>query len=192
MTLVFATHNLNKLKEVQALIPKGIILKSLTEIGCTEEIIENAPTIEGNAILKANYVFKKYGLPCFADDTGLIVDALNGAPGVYSARYAGDQKNSEDNINKLLIELASKQERTARFKTVIAFAKDGKTLTFEGICEGEITKERQGTGGFGYDPVFRPIGYNSTFAQMAMALKGKISHRGLALNQFLEHLKSES
>lgn len=186
--LVFATHNHNKLREVQALIPQEITLKSLTDIGCTEEIIEDAPTIEGNAILKANYVFKKYGLPCFADDTGLIVDALNGAPGVYSARYAGDQKNSEDNINKLLIELALKQERTARFKTVIAFAKAGKTLTFEGICEGEITKERQGTGGFGYDPVFKPEGYECTFAEMTTTLKGKISHRGKAINQFIDFL----
>lgn len=186
--LVFATHNHNKLKEVEALMPKNIILKSLIDIGCTEEIIEDAPSIEGNALLKANYVSQKYGIPCFADDTGLIVDALDGAPGVFSARYAGEQKNSDDNINKLLIELALKNKRKARFKTVIAFAKAGKTYTFEGICEGEITKERQGTGGFGYDPVFKPEGYECTFAEMAASLKGKISHRGKAISQFIGFL----
>lgn len=186
--LVFATHNHNKLREVQALIPQGITLKSLTDIGCNEEIIENAPTIKGNAMLKANYVFETYNLPCFADDTGLIVDALNGAPGVYSARYAGAHKSSEDNMNKLLIELATKKDRTARFKTVIAYVVAGKTKTFEGICEGQITRERQGTGGFGYDPIFKPDGYDSTFAQMAMDLKGKISHRGRAMTKFINYL----
>ncbi len=189
MKLVFATHNLNKLKEVQALVPAHITILSLTDIGCDEDIIEDAPTIEGNAVLKAQYVRDNYGYNCFADDTGLEVTALDGAPGVYSARYAGPQKSASDNMNKLLIALATKQDRAARFKTVIAFAKAEKIETFTGICEGEITKERQGDDGFGYDPIFKPTGYDVTFAQMAMSLKGKISHRGLAMQQFLAHLK---
>ncbi|WP_035336820.1 non-canonical purine NTP diphosphatase [Dokdonia sp. PRO95] len=191
MKLVFATHNSNKLREVQALVPDHITLLSLTDIGCTEEIIEDADTIEGNALLKANYVLSNYGYDCFADDTGLEVDALDGAPGVYSARYAGEQKNDSDNMNKLLINLATKQERGAQFKTVIAFAKANKTETFTGICRGHITKERHGDGGFGYDPIFKPEGYNATFAQMAPSLKGKISHRGLAVAAFLEFLHNQ-
>ena len=187
-TLVFATNNQNKLREVQDLVPSHIQLKSLEDIGCTEDIIEDAPTIEGNAILKAKYIKDNYGYDCFADDTGLEVTALDGAPGVFSARYAGPQKNASDNMNKLLISLATKQDRTAQFKTVIAFAKADTITTFEGICTGEITKERQGDGGFGYDPIFKPDGYQSTFAQMALALKGKIGHRGKAMAQFLNHL----
>ena len=187
-TLVFATNNQNKLREVQDLVPSHIKLKSLEDIGCTEDIIEDAPTIEGNAILKAKYIKDNYGYDCFADDTGLEVTALDGAPGVFSARYAGPQKNASDNINKLLISLATKQDRTAQFKTVIAFAKADTITTFEGICTGEITKERQGDGGFGYDPIFKPDSYQSTFAQMALALKGKIGHRGKAMAQFLNHL----
>lgn len=197
MKLVFATHNLNKLKEVQALVPEHITLLSLTDIGCTEDIIEDAETIEGNAVLKATYVKETYGYDCFADDTGLEVDALDGEPGVYSARYAGAQKDASDNMNKLLIKLAVKQDRSAQFKTVIAFAKAKNELpkeytieTFTGICRGKITKERQGTGGFGYDPIFKPAGYEATFAQMALALKGKISHRGLAMAQFLSYLNT--
>jgi XTP/dITP diphosphohydrolase len=191
MKLVFATHNHNKLREVQALVPDHITLLSLTDIGCTEEIIEDADTIEGNALLKANHVLTNYGYDCFADDTGLEVDALDGAPGVYSARYAGEQKDDSDNMNKLLINLATKQDRGAQFKTVIAFAKANKTETFTGICRGKITKERHGDGGFGYDPIFRPEGYDATFAQMAPSLKGKISHRGLAVSAFLEFLHNQ-
>jgi XTP/dITP diphosphohydrolase len=191
MKLVFATHNHNKLREVQALVPDHITLLSLTDIGCTEEIIEDADTIEGNALLKANHVLTNYGYDCFADDTGLEVDALDGAPGVYSARYAGEQKDDSDNMNKLLINLATKQDRGAQFKTVIAFAKANKTETFTGICRGEITKERHGDGGFGYDPIFQPEGYDATFAQMAPSLKGKISHRGLAVSAFLEFLHNQ-
>lgn len=191
MKLVFATHNLNKLKEVQALVPKAITLLSLTDIGCTEDIIEDAPTIEGNAILKAKYIKATYGYDCFADDTGLEVHALDGEPGVYSARYAGPQKDASDNMNKLLIKLAVQQDRSAHFKTVIAFAKADNMHTFTGICEGEITKERQGDGGFGYDPIFKPSGYDATFAQMALELKGKISHRGIAIASFLAHLKEQ-
>ncbi|MFC4688901.1 non-canonical purine NTP diphosphatase [Dokdonia genika] len=191
MKLVFATHNLNKLKEVQALVPEHITILSLTDIGCDEDIIEDAPTIEGNAIIKAQYVRDHYGYDCFADDTGLEVTALDGAPGVYSARYAGPQRSASDNMDKLLIALAVKQERTARFKTVIAFAKAEKIETFTGICEGEITKERYGDDGFGYDPIFKPNGYEATFAQMAISLKGKIGHRGRAMQQFLSYLRDE-
>lgn len=188
MTLVFATHNLNKLREVQALVPKHITIKGLKDIGCTEDIIEDAPTIDGNAILKAQYIKDTYGYDCFADDTGLEVAALDGAPGVFSARYAGPQKNAQDNMNKLLISLASHTYRGARFKTVIAFAKADTVTTFEGICTGEITKERMGDDGFGYDPIFKPDGYDATFAQMALALKNKIGHRGKAMELFLEYL----
>ncbi len=189
MTLVFATNNQNKLKEVQELLPSYIQLKSLEDIGCTEDIIEDAPTIEGNAILKASYVKKTYGYDCFADDTGLEVAALDGEPGVYSARYAGPQKNALDNMNKLLIHLATQTNRSAQFKTVIAFAKADSIQTFEGICEGQITKERQGNGGFGYDPIFQPNGYEATFAQMALSLKGKIGHRGKAVAKFVHYFE---
>lgn len=190
MTLVFATNNPNKLKEVQALLPDFIELKSLEDIGCTEDIIEDAPTIEGNALLKANYVKEKYGYDCFADDTGLEVTALDGAPGVYSARYAGPQKDASDNMNKLLINLAMHSDRSAQFKTVIAFAKADKIVTFEGICKGQITKERIGDEGFGYDPIFMPDGYDATFAQMVLSLKGKIGHRGKAVKKFVEYVAS--
>lgn len=187
-TLVFATNNKNKLREVQDLMPAHIQLKSLEDIGCTEDIVEDAPTIEGNAILKAQYVKNTYGYDCFADDTGLEVIALDGAPGVFSARYAGPQRNASDNMNKLLISLAIKQDRSAQFKTVIAFAKADTITTFEGICTGQITKERHGDGGFGYDPIFLPDGYSATFAQMALSLKGKIGHRGKAMSKFLKHI----
>lgn len=190
MTLVFATNNPNKLKEVQALLPDFIELKSLEDIGCTEDIIEDSPTIEGNALLKANYVKEKYGYDCFADDTGLEVTALDGAPGVYSARYAGPQKDAMDNMNKLLINLATHADRSAQFKTVIAFAKADKIVTFEGICKGQITKERMGDGGFGYDPIFMPDSYDATFAQMVLSLKGKIGHRGKAVEKFVNYVAS--
>lgn len=190
MTLVFATNNKNKLKEVQALLPSSIELKSLEDIGCTEDIIEDAPTIEGNAILKAKYIKDRYGYDCFADDTGLEVTALDGAPGVYSARYAGPQKEASDNMNKLLINLATQTDRSAQFKTVIAFAKADSMQTFEGICKGQITKEKQGDGGFGYDPIFQPDGYEATFAQMALSLKGKIGHRGKAVAKFVTYTET--
>jgi XTP/dITP diphosphohydrolase len=188
MTLVFATNNPHKLKEVQALLPAYIQLKSLEDIGCTEDIIEDAPTIEGNALLKANYIKEQYGYDCFADDTGLEVTALDNAPGVYSARYAGPQRNALDNMNKVLIKLAVQTDRSAQFKTVIAFAKADKTYTFEGVCKGQITKERHGDDGFGYDPIFMPDGYDATFAQMALALKGKIGHRGNAVEKCVKYI----
>ncbi len=189
MKLVFATHNPNKFKEVNELLPSHIELVSLTDIGCIDEIPETAETLEGNARLKADYVTEHYNLPCFADDTGLLADALNGAPGVHSARYAGEQKNSEDNMNRLLAELQHKKIRTARFKTVIALNLEQEKIIFNGIVEGEITIKKQGNKGFGYDPIFRPLGYEETFAQLSVSTKNKISHRGKAIRQLITYLK---
>ncbi len=188
MKLVFATNNKNKLIEVQALLPEDIKLLSLEEIGCTEDIPETSPTIEGNAVQKAEYVKKKYGFDCFGDDTGLEVEALNGAPGVYSARYAGKAKSSDDNIKKLLKELQGETNRTARFKTVIALHLNGKLHTFTGICPGNIIFERKGLQGFGYDPVFQPEGKEVTFAEMSLTEKSEISHRAQATRQLIDFL----
>lgn len=189
MKLVFATNNLNKLKEVQALIPANIELLSLEDIGCKEDIPETAPTIEGNAIQKANYIKTNYGYDCFADDTGLEVNALDDAPGVYSARYAGEQKNAEDNMDKLLMNLKNKNDRSAQFKTVIALNLGPETYTFTGICKGVITQVKTGEKGFGYDPLFKPEGYNETFAEMELELKNKIGHRGKAMQQLIIFLQ---
>ncbi len=188
MKLVFATHNQNKLEEVRALIPPTIELLSLEDIGCHEDIPETAETIEENAILKADYIKEHYSWDCFADDTGLEVEALNGKPGVYSARYAGEGKNNEDNIDKLLSELNGQKNRKARFKTVIALNLDGYQYKFQGICPGEITHERHGNKGFGYDAVFQPDGSSKTFAEMNMEEKSILSHRGIALRDLIEYL----
>ena len=188
MKLVFATNNSNKLKEVQALLPKNITLLSLQDIGCLEDIPETQPTIEGNAMQKASYIKTHYSYDCFADDTGLEVSALNGAPGIYSARYAGEQRDANDNMNKLLTELAIKDDRTAQFKTVIALQINGELKTFTGICEGHIAKERAGDKGFGYDPIFQPKGYSETFAEMDLELKNKIGHRGKAVKRLINFL----
>lgn len=191
MKLVFATNNLNKLKEVQALVPESITLLSLNDIGCFEDIPETAPTIEGNALQKASYLKTNYGYDCFADDTGLEVNTLNGEPGVYSARYAGEQKNAHDNMDKLLEKLKDKTDRSAQFKTVIALQLGPDTHTFTGICKGTIIQNKKGDKGFGYDPIFKPEGYNQTFAEMELTLKNKIGHRGKAiqqLNDFLQKL----
>ena len=190
MQLVFATNNLNKLKEVQNLIPKDIKLLSLADIGCFEDIPETQNTIEGNAIQKAEYIKTHYGFDCFADDTGLEVSALNGEPGVYSARYAGEQRNANDNMNKILKALENKNDRKAQFKTVIALHLNNKLEVFTGICEGEITKSKQGENGFGYDPIFKPLGYNQTFAEMDLELKNKIGHRGKAIKKLVEYLQN--
>ncbi|WP_273274253.1 non-canonical purine NTP diphosphatase [Maribacter polysiphoniae] len=190
MKLVFATHNQNKVKEVQALLPKNISLLSLTDIGCNEEIPETGKTLKENAIIKADFVTKHFGLPCFADDTGLLVDALNGAPGVYSARYAGEQGNSDNNMDKLLSELKSTTHRSARFETVIALNLENSQHIFTGTVEGEIIDEKKGDKGFGYDPIFRPKTYSHTFAELPMAVKNKISHRGKAIKELLIFLKS--
>lgn len=190
MKLVFATNNKHKLKEVQSLLLSSIELLSLEAIGCYEEIPETQPTIEGNALQKANYIKEHYGYDCFADDTGLEVKALDGAPGVYSARYAGPNRDADDNNKKLLNELSDKIDRTAQFKTVIALILDGKTHTFEGICKGTITKEKIGDDGFGYDPLFLPEGHEKTFAEMSIAQKNELGHRGKAIQKLIQHLKT--
>ena len=189
MKLVFASNNKNKIQEIQALVPNTIQIVSLEDIGCTEDIPETADTIEGNAILKANYVTSNYGYDCFADDTGLVVDALNGAPGVYSARYAGEQKDANDNMDKLLSELKDESNRKANFKTVIALNLNGKQNLFTGIINGKIIEEKIGTNGFGYDPIFVADGFDKTFAELSMEEKSTISHRGIAVKELILFLQ---
>ena len=191
MKLVFASNNKNKIAEIQALVPNTIQIISLEDIGCTEEIPETSNTIEGNAILKANYVTEKYGFNCFADDTGLEVDALNGAPGVYSARYAGEQKDANDNMDKLLLELKDTTNRKANFKTVIALNLNGKQNLFTGIINGTIIEKKIGTNGFGYDPIFVADGYTKTFAELTMEEKSTISHRGIAVKELILFLQKQ-
>lgn len=190
MKLVFATNNQNKLKEVQALIPSHIKLLSLKDIDCEEDIPETQATIEGNAMQKALYVSEHYGYDCFADDTGLEINVLDGAPGVYSARYAGNHRDAEDNMNKVLKNLEDQADRSAHFKTVIALHLKDKIYTFTGLCRGEITTERRGEKGFGYDPIFKPNGYQQTFAEMELDLKNQIGHRGKAVQQLVEYLNN--
>ena len=192
MKLVFASNNKNKIQEIQALVPNTIQVVSLEDIGCTEDIPETADTIEGNAILKANYVTEKYGYDCFADDTGLEVDALNSAPGVYSARYAGEQKDANDNMDKLLSELKDKSNRKANFKTVIALNLNGKQNLFTGIINGKIINEKIGTNGFGYDPIFVADGFDKTFAELTMEEKSTISHRGIAVKELIHFLQKQN
>jgi XTP/dITP diphosphohydrolase len=189
MQFVFASNNKNKILELQSMLPESITILSLESIGCFEDIPETADTIEGNAIQKANYVTEKFGYDCFADDTGLEVDALNGDPGVFSARYAGEQRNADDNMNKLLEALVVQNERKAQFKTVIALNLKGKQYLFTGIAKGEITLEKIGNQGFGYDPIFQPEGFLQTFAQLSLDVKNKISHRGKATQQLINFLK---
>jgi len=172
------------------MLPSTIEIISLESIGCFEEIPETAATIEENAIMKANYITEKYGFDCFADDTGLEVESLNGEPGVFSARYAGEHRSSDDNMNKLLEALANKPNRKAKFKTVIALNLNGNQHLFTGIAQGEITLEKTGNQGFGYDPIFKPEGYNLTFAQLSLEEKGAISHRGKATEQLIAYLKN--
>jgi len=190
MKLVFASNNQNKIAEIKQMLPKSIELLSLEDIGCTEDIPETAETIEGNAILKANYVTEKYGYSCFADDTGLEVEVLNGEPGVYSARYAGEQKNANDNMDKLLHNLKDKSNRKAQFKTIIALNINNEQHLFEGIIKGEIISEKRGTKGFGYDPIFVPEGFTTTFAEMEMSEKAKLSHRGIATRKLISFLET--
>ncbi|MDF1672262.1 MAG: non-canonical purine NTP diphosphatase [Vicingaceae bacterium] len=190
MHLVSATNNANKIKEIKQLLPSSIQLLSLQEIKCLKDIPETSPTIKGNAIQKAEYVYKNYGYNCFADDTGLVINALNGEPGVYSARYAGEQKNANDNMNLVLEKLKGIENRDARFITVIALIIDGKTTCFEGIVEGTITLEKSGSEGFGYDPIFKPNGFDITFSEMDLEQKNKISHRGKAISQLSNYLTS--
>jgi XTP/dITP diphosphohydrolase len=192
MTLVFATHNPNKAKEVEQILGGLYQIKTLNDIGCTEEIAETADSLEGNALLKARYVLENYGLPCFSEDTGLEVEALDGAPGVHTARYAGESRDPEANISLLLHNLSDKSTRRAQFRTIIALVSPEGELLLEGICKGEIATEKRGVGGFGYDPVFVPEGHEETFAQLGDAVKNKISHRGRATQKLIEHLQSES
>ena len=190
--IVFATNNQNKLKEVQAQLPDEIKLISLKDIGCYEDIPETQKTIEGNAIQKANYIKMKYNKDCFADDTGLEVMALNGAPGVHSARYAGPEKNSKKNIEKLLSSLEKTANRSAQFKTVIALHYKGELIQFEGICEGKITRTAKGSGGFGYDPIFQPSVKDKTFAELTLKEKNEIGHRGIAVAKLIAFFNKHS
>lgn len=190
MKLVFASNNKNKIIEIQSILPDSIQLLSLEDIGCSEEIPETAKTIEGNAILKANYVTEKFGYDCFADDSGLEVESLNGAPGVYSARYAGEHKNNEHNIDKLLVKLSDKNNRKAHFKTVIALNIKSQQHLFTGTAKGEIITERKGINGFGYDPVFQPEGHDRTFAEFSLEEKSAISHRAKAVKQLISFLQN--
>ena len=191
MELVFATNNQHKLTEIKNLLNKQFIVRSLEDIGCREEIPEEQSTLEGNALQKAQFVYSHYGLNCFADDTGLEVEALGGHPGVFSARYAGQGKNSDDNIRKLLDKLSEIKNRNARFRTVIALVIDGKEILFEGIAEGTILYQKKGENGFGYDPVFCPNGSTCSFAEMDMETKNKISHRGFAFEKLVHFLNCE-
>lgn len=187
--IVFATNNDHKLRELRDIVAgSGINVLSLADIGCHEDIPETATTIEGNAIIKARFINQKYGYDCFADDTGLEIDALGGEPGVYSARYAGEECNNERNINKVLSKLQGIEKRTARFRTAIALIVDDELSIFHGIVEGEILTERRGTGGFGYDSVFKPVESDSSFAEMSEKEKNAISHRARAVAAMLPAL----
>ena len=193
MKLVFATNNSNKVAEVQKMLSNTIELLSLKDINCFDEIEETESTLEGNAKLKAAYITQKFGYNCFADDTGLEVESLNGKPGVYSARFAGEPSNSENNMKKLLSVLKDLENRKAQFRTAVALNLDNKQYLFEGICEGEILTEKTGTGGFGYDPIFKPTESSTSFAEMNSEEKNKISHRGIAIQKlvnFLLHIKA--
>lgn len=192
MELLFATHNAHKVKEVNEIISDIPDLKvvSLAEMGISEDIPETQDTIRGNAIQKAEYLWNKFGKNCFAEDSGLEIDALNGAPGVYSARYSGEPKNDKRNLEKVLTELGNETKRNARFRTVIAFIYNGELNCFEGICEGTIRNEAAGNGGFGYDPIFEPKGYGKTFGELPTEIKNRISHRAKAMILFLEALKN--
>ncbi len=189
MDLVFATNNKNKIREIQSLIGPELNILSLKDINCSEELPENQNTLEGNAYQKSLYVYEKYGKNCFADDTGLEVEALNGEPGVFSARYAGESKDSQANMDKVLKALKNKNNRNARFRTVISLIIDGEEFRFEGIVNGKIIENRRGTEGFGYDPVFVPDGYHQTFAEMPIDEKNQISHRSRAIYKLLHFLK---
>lgn len=188
--IVFATHNEHKLREVAEVLKDRYQVIGLTELGCTEDIEETADTLQGNAHIKSMYVYEKYGYDCFSDDTGLEVDALNGAPGVYSARYGGGDHDSEANIKKLLHNMEGVENRSARFKTVISLIEKGKERLFEGVVEGDILVTPIGDKGFGYDPVFVPKGYDKSFAELGDEVKNKISHRALAVNKLVDYLQT--
>lgn len=188
--LVFATNNAHKLEEVRAVLDNKIEIVSLNELGCYDDIPETAVTLEGNALIKAEYVFNKFGMACIADDTGLEVEALNGEPGVYSARYGGEPHNAQKNIQKLLTNLKGVENRKARFRTVIVLKDAERELYFEGTIHGHISETPSGAAGFGYDPVFVPDGYNKSFAELGPEQKNKISHRALAVESLIRFLKT--
>lgn len=193
MELLFCSSNEKKKTEIQHKVGTDYTIINLNDLGHTEDIPETADTFAGNALLKAEFGFQKYGKPCFSDDSGLEVEALNNAPGVYSARYAGEPRSDERNMDKLLQALEGVENRNACFKTVIAYIDNsGKEHYFEGKIEGKITREKRGDGGFGYDPIFIPDGYNKTFAELTLEEKGKISHRALAVEKFIKHLNKEN
>lgn len=191
MKLVFATHNQNKFREIRSILPQQIELLSLDDIDCTEDIAETEETIEGNAKLKADYVKENYGYDCFADDTGLEVEALNGTPGVYSARYAGEPKSDAANLEKVIKKMEGTKNRSAQFKTVISLRIGEEHYSFLGICKGEILKEKRGEKGFGYDPVFKPVGFEKSFAEMDLEEKSEISHRARAFKKLVKFLKDQ-
>lgn len=189
--MIFVTNNTHKLQEVSAMLDGKMALQSLRDIGCTDDIPETADTLEGNALMKARYIHERYGTDCFADDTGLEVETLDGAPGVYSARYAGPGHDSEANMQKLLANLEGKSDRRAQFRTVIALIKEGKEYLFEGIVTGTILEEREEGEGFGYDPIFRPDGYDHSFARLGDEVKNRISHRARAVEKLVKFLKQQ-
>lgn len=191
MKLVFATNNLNKLSEVISLVKTNARILSLDEIGCSDDIPETFPTIEENALQKAEYIYNKFGLNCLADDSALEIDFLNGEPGVYSARYAGTNSNANKNIDKVLQKLSKTDLRGAKFRTVIALIVNGKKYLFEGECLGQITQQKKGKHGFGYDPIFLPDGFSKTFAEMSKFEKGKISHRSIAVKKLISFINSK-
>ena len=187
--IIFATNNLHKLEEVSAILKGKVEIVSLSEIGCTEDIPETAETLEENAVLKAKYVFENYHTDCFADDTGLEIEALGGKPGVFSARYAGEPANSANNVKKVLSEMEGQVNRSAQFRTVITFLENGVYHNFEGIVKGKIAFEPLGSAGFGYDPIFIPEGYTESFAELSPEIKNVISHRAVAIGKFTNYLK---
>jgi XTP/dITP diphosphohydrolase len=188
--LVFVTQNIHKFVEIQKILDDKIDLIKLIDLGFAEDIPEDQDTLEGNAAQKAYFIYNKYGISCFADDTGLEIEALHGEPGVYSARYAGKNCTFDDNINKVLSLMKNKYNRNARFRTIIALVESGKLITFVGEIKGEITFERKGQTGFGYDPIFKPVGYDKTFAEMPISQKNNISHRAIAINKLLRYFSS--
>ena len=191
MELVFATHNRHKLQEAVAIAGASFVVKGLDELGCFEEIPETADSLMGNALQKAEYIHKKYNVNCFSDDTGLEIEALGGRPGVYSARYAGENCSFQDNVRTVMSKLQGIENRNACFKTVVALILDNQTYYFEGRVDGEIITEERGAAGFGYDPIFRPLGFNQTFAEMSEADKNAISHRGRAMQKLMDFLKNK-
>ena len=192
MELIIASQNQNKLVEFKKILGDKINLFSLNDIGLNQEIPENEKTIKKNAMFKAKFVNTQTGKNVFADDTGLEIDSLNGEPGVYSARYSGVERNSEKNIELVLTKLKNKSNRNSRFKTIISLIIDGKSVNFEGVVEGKITEEKRGSNGFGYDPIFQPNGYSSTFGEMSLKEKNKISHRSIAINKMVQYLKENN